>query len=280
VIEGVLRPKLPLSMLLDCLGSYCLPVLATHIPNFVLTFTTHHFAIGCRHMAAMRHILASTLFTFAALSGASTVVRAATIEVEETVYEEVESGSERYVAEAFKTAASSRPLLASFGPFNMVAPDRAELIGSIESETPAQFRALLKAYPGLKQIDMIDCPGTGDDEANLALARMVRRAGIATYIPDGGSVRSGGVELFLAGAKRSAAPTAEFAVHSWMDEDGLEADDYAADDPANLAYINFYREMGMSETDARAFYAMTNSTPHDDALYLTGKDIGRYINLN
>lgn len=229
----------------------------------------------------MRSLIAVTLFACAAPVAAQAMT---TIEVEEIVYDEVEAeadtGTQRYLANGFGGPAPSVAPLASFGPFHMVSPTRAELVGSIESETPAQFRALLRAFPALAQIDMVECPGTGDDEANLALARLVRQAGIATYVPDGGSVRSGGVELFLAGAKRSAAPTAQFAVHSWMDEDGLEADDYAADDPAHREYLDFYREMGMSDTHARAFYAMTNSAPHDDALYLTSGDIGRYIALN
>lgn len=227
----------------------------------------------------MKRIFAPALLAFALLSGP--VQAATTITVEEIVYEDAASdGAERYVADQFAEIVPSRTPLASFGPFHMVSPTRAELIGSIESETPAQFRALLRAFPALAQIDMLDCPGTGDDEANLALARMVRKAGIATYVPDGGSVRSGGVELFLAGAKRSAAPTAEFAVHSWIDEDGLEPEDFAADDPVNRDYVDYYREMGMSDGSARAFYALTNSVPHDDALYLNSADIARYVALN
>ncbi|MCC6478696.1 hypothetical protein [Sphingorhabdus sp.] len=212
-------------------------------------------------------------------------VRAATLETEEIVYEVEEVAdsagtAERFIAQPFGDIAPSRAPLASFGPFHMVAPDRAELIGSVESETPAQFAALLRAFPALKQIDMVDCPGTGDDAANLELARMVRRHGVMTYVPDGGSVRSGGVELFLAGAQRRAAPTAEFAVHSWRDEDGLEASDFAADDPVHQDYIAFYREMGLSDTEARRFYAMTNSAPHDDALYLNRRDLARYVRLD
>ena len=178
------------------------------------------------------------------------------------------------------TGAAISQSVARFGPFSVVTPDRVELSGSIESDTPAQFSEMLRAFPAIRQIDMIECPGTGDDEANLALARMVRKAGIATFVPDNGSVRSGGVELFLAGAKRSAAPDAEFAVHSWLDEDGLEPDDYADSDPVNREYVNYYREMGMSDEKAKAFYAMTNSVPHDDALYLKPRDIAEFLTLN
>lgn len=193
------------------------------------------------------------------------------VNVETSVYE--------WVGEQASAAATS-PSISRFGPFYVVTPDRVELNGSIESDTPAQFKAMLRAYPAISQIDMIDCPGTGDDEANLALARMVRLAGIATYVPDGGSVRSGGVELFLAGAKRSAAPDAEFAVHSWLDEDGFEPDDYATSDPVNREYVDYYREMGMSADKAQAFYALTNSVAHDDVLYLKPRDIAAYIRLD
>ena len=232
----------------------------------------------------MKRFTAPFFFALAALSAVPAAAQTTiTIEVEEFVYDDADEdagGTERFVADQFADAAPSRTPLASFGPFHMVTPDRAELIGSIESETPAQFRALLRAFPGIRQIDMVECPGTGDDEANLALARMVRSAGISTYVPDGGSVRSGGVELFLAGAKRSAAPSAEFAVHSWRDEDGYEANDFAASDPVHQEYIKFYRDMGLSDTEAKSFYAMTNTAPHDDALYLNSRDLGRYVRLD
>jgi hypothetical protein len=114
----------------------------------------------------MKHFIAPALLAIALL--ATLPARAATtIEVEETVYEDQPTGADRFIAEQFTDVAPSRKPLASFGPFHMVAPDRAELIGSIESDTPAQFRALLAAFPRLNQIDMVDCPGTGDDEADL-----------------------------------------------------------------------------------------------------------------
>jgi ATP-dependent protease ClpP protease subunit len=193
------------------------------------------------------------------------------VRIETESYEWADDGS---------TVALAPQSEANFGPFNVVARDRVELNGSIESDTPTQFAAMLRAFPTIRQIDMVDCPGTGDDEANLALARMVRKAGIATFVPNNGSVRSGGVELFLAGAKRSAAPNAEFAVHSWLDEDGMEPDDYADSDPVNREYLNYYREMGMSYEKAKAFYAMTNSVPHNDALYLKPRDIAAFIPLD
>ena len=68
------------------------------------------------------------------------------------------------------------------------------------------------AFAGLDPVTLVEW--TEDDGANLRLGRMIRARGIATYVPAGGSVRSGGVELFLAGARRFADPDAEFAVHA------------------------------------------------------------------
>jgi hypothetical protein len=84
----------------------------------------------------------------------------------------------------------------------------------------------------------------------------------------------------LAGARRIADPAAEFAVHSWSDEYGREARDYPADSPENRAYIDYYREMGMSFAQARAFYAMTNSVPYSGAKWLSGAEMAHWVSLN
>jgi len=215
--------------------------------------------------ASALHIVAAACFSLSATHAVATATIGA--EVEAYIWSDSAGNIQKIAA-------------TRFGPFRVVASDRAQLNGIITSRTPDQFGALLRAHPHIRLVDMVDCPGTDDDEANLALARMIRKAGIATYVPSGGSVRSGGVELFLAGVRRHADSAAEFAVHSWLDEDGMEPDDFSEDDPVNRAYIEYYREMGMTEEKARAFYALTNSVPHDDALYLTPQDIDAYLPLN
>lgn len=163
-----------------------------------------------------------------------------------------------------------------FGPFAVIAPDRVRMTGTVDSFTPQRFRAMLRAHPGIRHIDMVDCDGSVDEEANLALARMIRRAGIATHVPAGGSVRSGAVELWLAGAQRSAHPSAEFLVHSWMDEDGYQANDYPANDPVHREYLDYYAEMGVPAERARAFYQLTNSVPFESHLRLTPSDLKQF----
>ena len=208
---------------------------------------------------------------------ADTVVE--TVEVTEVVSTEVTStgGSERFVASAPALVPQG---IARFGPFRVLDGSRAALVDVTDARSPAQFDAMLRAFPGISLIEMIDCPGTEDDRANLKLGRMIHARQITTYVPQGGSVRSGGVELFLAGKQRIADPGAEFAVHSWSDEDGREAKDYPADAPENRAYLDYYAEMGMSIPQAKAFYAMTNSVPFDDARWLTAQDMSKWVRLN
>lgn len=228
----------------------------------------------------MRHIalLFLSLFAFAWPAAADEiVVIEETIEVVEYGEYGAAGGSERFVS------VEPAPVphgIASFGPFRVLDSSRAALVGVTGSATPAQFAAMLRAYPGITLLEMIEVPGTEDDRANLQLGRMIRARGITTYVPAGGSVRSGGVELFLAGRTRIADPGAEFAVHAWADEDGREATDYAANAPENRAYVDYYVEMGLPEPRARSFYAMTNSVPHAQAKWLTAQDMGHWVRLD
>jgi hypothetical protein len=191
-------------------------------------------------------------------------------------------GGERFVG---SLAAPVQPApiprgIAAFGPFRVLDSGRAALVDATDSRSPAQFAAMLRAFPGIKRLEMVECPGTEDDRANLQLGLMIHRQGMATHVPDGGSVRSGAVELFLAGTEHTAAPGAEFAVHSWIDDYGREPKDYAPNSPENLAYIAYYKTMGMGEAEARSFYAMTNSVPSSQAKWLSAADMRRWVQID
>src|SRR5687768_15749621 len=148
--------------------------------------------------------------------------------VHEVVVEEW-TGASRFVSSAL--ARAERSTLAAYGPFRVLDESTAALVGVTDEASPTEFRRMLRDHPGLATLAFIECPGTYDDRANLALGRMIRAAGLAAWVPDGGSVRSGAVELVLAGASLRIEDGAEFAVHAWLDEDGYEAGDYAADSP-------------------------------------------------
>ena len=67
--------------------------------------------------------------------------------------------------------------------------------------------------------------------------------------------------------------------HVAADMEGLAADGFTGVlhtfSENDLAY---YREMGMSAEAAAAFYALTNSVPFEDARWLDGVEMRRWIN--
>jgi len=200
-------------------------------------------------------------------------VRAETVTTEEWVEYDDDAGTEAEVQ-------PNQAAIARFGPFYVLGPNLVELNGAIDAESLTHFRRMVAAYPAIAHIRMIECPGTENDDANLAIARAIRKAGITTHVPAGGSVRSGGVELFLAGVKRTAEPGAEFGVHSWQDDEGNEAADVPANDPVHAAYVGYYQEMGFTPEQARAFYAFTNKTRFKQVHYMTGPELARFGVLN
>lgn len=187
-----------------------------------------------------------------------------------TLEEWTDDGAERLVAAHGPAVAHGE----AYGPFRVLDEAHAALVDVSDSASPAAFQAMLRDHPGIATLEMLECPGTDDDTANLKLGRMIRAAGIATHVPAGGSVRSGAVELFLAGARRQIEEGAEFAVHAWRDSDGLGPRDFAADSPVNRAYLDYYREMGVA--DPRGFYDMTNATPNADARWMTAQDMRQW----
>ncbi|MCW1428792.1 alpha/beta hydrolase [Novosphingobium sp. JCM 18896] len=192
--------------------------------------------------------------------------------------DEPELSAERVVA-TYRPAPVPRGV-AAYGPFRVLDEGHAALVGVTDAATPGQFAAMLRDHPGIAMLEMVLCPGTEDDRANLRLGLMLRERGVATHVPDGGFVASGAVELFLAGAQRSAEPAALFAVHSWEDDAGRQASDYAVDAPKNRAYLDYYQAVGMSADEARAFYAMTNSVPFSSAKWLSRGDMAQWVRLD
>jgi hypothetical protein len=222
--------------------------------------------------------LLAALFALTAIPvAAQQIVYEEVVEIVEAV--PVES-NERFVAPVPVATPAIPHGIARFGPFRVLDGKRAAMVDATDQRSPAQFAAMLKAFPQIDTIEMIEVPGTEDDRANLRLGRMIHQRQMIMHVPAGGSVRSGGVELFLAGAKRIADPGSEFAVHSWIDDRGKEAKDFAPNSPENRFYIDYYRAIGMSEAEARAFYDMTNSVPHSDARWLAPEDLSRWVPLD
>jgi len=197
-------------------------------------------------------------------------------EYEVIVTEEwVETTAGRYVSP--QQAAAETNAIAAFGAFRVIDESTVAIVGITTDRSPANFARVLEAFPGINTLEFVEAPGTHDDRANLRLGRMIRERGIATRAPEGGSVRSGAVELFLAGVRREIDANSEFAVHGWLDDRGFGAEDYPMSAPEHRRYLDYYAEMGMGTAEAAAFYAMTNSVPFEDALWLTGTEMRGWV---
>lgn len=226
-------------------------------------------------MTMLARLIAPLTMLAATMVAVPAVAQSAWVVVEEEWEVVDQAPASRYVSPL--QARVERAAIAAYGPFRVIDGQTAALVGIIDSRSPTAFRAMLADYPALATLEFVEAPGTHNDLANLALGRMIRARGLATRVEDGGSVRSGAVELFLAGATRAIAPGAEFAVHGWLDDRGYGAEDYPLNAPEHRRYLDYYAEMGMGRAEAEAFYAMTNSVPYDDALWLTGREMQRWL---
>lgn len=222
----------------------------------------------------MRTILLALASLLAALAAPATAQQRVTYVIVEQWVEVQPQGAARMLPLHQRTEDRA---IARYGPFRVLGDGRAALVDVTDARSPVQFAAMLRDYPSLRTLELVECPGTDDDRANLRLGRMIRKVGMATHVPNGGSVRSGAVELFLAGAERVIDDGAEFAVHSWMDENGREASDFAANAPEHRTYLAYYREMGMEAAQAERFYAMTNSVSFDDAKWLGAEEMRGWL---
>ncbi|APE29466.1 hypothetical protein [Aurantiacibacter gangjinensis] len=219
--------------------------------------------------------LITLISAFFAVSSIPATAQQITVTEEWVTVETVEHTASRYVSPLHER--TEQAAIAAYGPFRVIDENTAALVDITRAGAPEHFAAMLAAYPAIDTLEFVEAPGTHDDRANLRLGRMIRERGIATRVKDGGSIRSGAVELFLAGAIREIDEGSEFAVHGWLDDWGRGAEDYPADAPEHRRYLDYYMEMGMDEAQARAFYSMTNSVPFEDARWLTGSEMREWV---
>ena len=130
--------------------------------------------------------------------------------------------------------------------------DVATMQGTIDGSTPDRVAELIANHPRVRSIVMREVPGSVNDEANLAAARLVRAAGLSTHLLGDSVIASGGTDFFLAGARRTIEPGAQVGVHSWGGGDEV-ALDLPRDHDAHRLYLDYYEEMGIPT----AFYWFT-----------------------
>lgn len=171
------------------------------------------------------------------------------------------------------TATDSR----SFGIFTVLSDNvTVEMDGDIGSASLRNFNSLISSFPDVNSINMIEVPGSIDDEINLQVAALVHQRGISIHLVDNGIIASGGTDFFLAGATRTIGTGTQIGVHSWSDGEN-EATDYAIGHPFHEEYIEYYISIGFSRAEAEAFYYFTiNIASSNEIHWMTEDEINQY----
>ena len=148
----------------------------------------------------------------------------------------------------------------------------AVMTGDLTSSSPDKVARLLEEYSSLEWIELLDCPGSMDDEAALEASRLIREAGINTRVPDNGQIFSGAVDFFIAGVRREVIGGGIVGVHSWSDG-SVEGSELPLDHAEHDLYEDYYEEMGISD----GFYWFTlTAAPADGIHHMTRAELVEY----
>ena len=160
--------------------------------------------------------------------------------------------------------------------------ENAKMYGVIDSNIEAKVRTLLSQCTNVENIQLIDVPGSEDDDANLRAMLEIHQAGLNTTLLANSTVASGGTDFFLAGNHRSIAEGARIGVHSWQEDnsDGTstEGSSFPWGHEKHQPYINTYVQFGMTRENAEEFYYFTiNAAPADSMHYMSDSEISQYM---
>ena len=144
--------------------------------------------------------------------------------------------------------------------------------GEINSRTLDQFEEVYAENPQIRTLVELDVPGSLDDETMIALAYRVRELGLNTHLRADSEIHSSGVDLFLAGVKRTIDDGAVLGVHSWSDGQ-RDAADYPKTSPEHEMNRRYIEDMLGSD----AFYWFTiYAAPAEGIHIMTPAEIARY----
>lgn len=153
-----------------------------------------------------------------------------------------------------------------------VRGDFAYGYGTTTDRSVSQMSKFIRKNPDVQTLVYRTMPGTRDSRANIAIARKIRRAGLATHLEADSMIASGAVELFIAGSPRTMACGARIGVHAWGTSMGYGAQDVSWDTSKGL-HEAFLREMGIDPD----FYSFTkNAAPPEVTYWLSAADIERF----
>jgi len=129
----------------------------------------------------MRHI--ATLLLLLVLSPNSAAAQEVTydFQVEEVELAPPVGGSDRLAVPDRSPSPSKGRFRSTYGPFRVLDATHASMTGVTDERSPAAFAAMTRDHPGIAMLEMVDCPGTEDDTANLLIGRSMPRKSPRTF---------------------------------------------------------------------------------------------------
>lgn len=161
---------------------------------------------------------------------------------------------------------------ASDGTQMVVRGDQLILSGTITSRTPANFARVLAANPQVRTVVETQIDGSIDGAATIEMGYRLRALGLGTHLRADSVVDSGGVDLFLAGRRRTMDRGASLGVHSWRNG-YREGSSYPRHAPEHQMTRRYVADMLGSD----AFYWFTlGAAPSDYIHEITAAEIARF----
>lgn len=147
------------------------------------------------------------------------------------------------------------------------------LDGTINSRALRQFVQILDNSPAVNLVVLGEIDGSLDDEVVAEMGYTLRARGLSTQVTASSEVFSGGVDLFLAGVDRVAAPGAVLGVHEWQTGFGSSARDFPKGSRQHEPTRGYIEDMLGSD----AFYWFTiEAAAFDEVHVMTRSEMIKY----
>jgi len=174
------------------------------------------------------------------------------------------------------TSCQKTGFLTRYGIFDVKNDSTITMNGVIGGRTDNHFNNLVKKHTNVKWIELGHCPGSKNDEVNLVVAKKMYDLGMNTKVYSDSEIASGAVDLFLAGNERIVQADAKIGVHSWAGDNKIPTE-LALDAIEHDLYIDFYKSVGMTDSEAREFYFFTiESAAANDIHWMTPEEIKHF----
>ncbi len=170
------------------------------------------------------------------------------------------------------------PSLSNFDTQFTVSGVEMTVEGRIKTNSTTLFNNTLAANPGVTTVILKNVPGSLDANASFAIGRAIRSNNLATVVPAGGFIASGGTDMFLAGTTRTiSGPSVTeiaglIAVHSW-EAGPTQGIDLPVSSTLHQPFLTYYSDIGIP---ASFYWFAINAARADSFHVMTAAEITQH----